>query len=150
MRMRRIGKYAGMVIALCLGLAGGVYAQATANGSNPESSPPSALGTVGNANPLPIVRGDTTTINRGNATIVFEPAGNNNIDTAHYQVWNDFASAHPEIARAIAYRPKVVDDPAFLRKHPALATFYQQHPEVRDALIANPGNFEAIPPRPGE
>lgn len=148
MTTKRIGKYAGLAAMVCLGIGGSVYAQdAAANASN---SAPSSFGTVEHANPPPIVHGETTTANRGNATIEFEPAGSNNIDTANYQTWNEFASDHPEIARAIAYRPKAADDPAFLRKHPALATFYQQHPEVRDALIADPGNFAAIPPRPGE
>jgi len=145
---RRIGKYTGIIALACFGIGGNVYAQEAANPPNFASS--SSLGTVGHANPPPIVHGDTTTVNRGNATLEFEPAGTDNIDTANYQIWNEFASDHPEIARAIAYRPKAVDDPAFLRKHPALATFYQQHPEVRDALIADPGNFAAIPPRPGE
>ena len=35
-------------------------------------------------------------------------------------------------------------------KHPELATFFQTHPDIKDAIEENPGNFAAIPPRPGE
>ncbi len=148
--MTTIGVYVGVLAVACIGIGGVVDAQSSANASNSVSSSATSLGTVSHANPPPIVHGDSTTVNRGNATIVFAPASANKSDNAKFQTWQEFASIHPEIVKAIEYRPAVVNDPTFLHKYPALATFYEQHPDVRDALIADPGNFEAIPPRPGE
>ena len=36
------------------------------------------------------------------------------------------------------------------KKHPQLGAFFSAHPEIREAMAANPGNYVAIPPRPGE
>jgi len=141
----------GLVFSAALLLSAGAMAQE----NNPaDAAPPAAssnaLGTVEHGNPAPVVHGNTTTVQQGNASIIFERAGTHNLDANNYAQWSAFADAHPEIARAIAYHPAVVNDPDYLRKHPALADFYQAHPEVHAALVANPGNFEAIPPRPGE
>jgi hypothetical protein len=37
----------------------------------------------------------------------------------------------------------------YLTKHSELATFFQTYPDIKDAIEENPGNFAAIPPRPG-
>ena len=89
-------------------------------------------------------------VTNGNTTVVFEPANTSDVDMKALTTWGDFATAHPSIARALAYKPALMDNPAYLNKHPELKAFFQEHPEVRDAMAANPGNFNAIPPRPGE
>lgn len=142
---------AGLVFSAALLFSVGAMAQENSPTDAGQAAPSSnALGTVEHGNPAPVVHGNETTVQQGNATIVFEPAGTNNLDANNYAQWSAFADAHPRIARAIQYHPSVVNDPNYLREHPALADFYQAHPEVHAALVANPGNFEAIPPRPGE
>jgi hypothetical protein len=89
-------------------------------------------------------------VTKGNTTVVFEPANRSDISTQVLTTWGDFAEEHPSIARALAYKPSLMDDPRYLSRHPELSAFFQAHPEVRDAMAANPGNFDAIPPRPGE
>jgi hypothetical protein len=89
-------------------------------------------------------------VTNGNTTVVFEAAGTSDIDMKALTTWGDFAMAHPSIARALAYKPSLMNDSGYLNKHPELKAFFREHPEVRDAIAANPGNFNAIPPRPGE
>ena len=72
------------------------------------------------------------------------------IDTQKLATWNAFASEHPNVAKQLAYKPALINDDAYAKKHPALGAFFSQHPEIREAMAANPGNYVAIPPRPGE
>jgi len=44
----------------------------------------------------------------------------------------------------------LINDDAYAKKHPALGAFFSAHPDIREAMAANPGNYVAIPPRPGE
>jgi hypothetical protein len=89
-------------------------------------------------------------VTRGNTTVVFEAANPSDIDTKLLMTWQVFAEEHPTIASALAYKPELMNDPRYLNKHPELNDFLQTHPEVRDAMAADPGNFNAIPPRRGE
>lgn len=89
-------------------------------------------------------------VTNGNTTVVFEAANPSDIQTQPLMTWDDFATAHPTIARALAFKPSLMNDSRYLNKHPELNDFFQAHPEVRDAMAADPGNFAAIPPRPGE
>ena len=90
------------------------------------------------------------TVVNGNTTTVFKAAGNRGIDTQKLKTWNDFASEHPNVASALAHNPALINDDGYAKKHPQLAAFFSAHPEIRDAMAANPGNYVAIPPRPGE
>ena len=90
------------------------------------------------------------TVVRGNTTIIFEAAGTHGLDLNRLRTWSQFAEEHPKIATALAYKPSLINDPGYLTKHPELATFFQAHPDIKDAMTENPGNFAAIPPRPGE
>jgi hypothetical protein len=150
--MKRQSFYFGIAAIVCAAFAGTSFAQSPAGetATPSQASSSTSYGVIEHANPPPIVHGDTTTVNRGNAAIVFEPAGMSDIETAQYKVWNDYASAHPEVERALAYNPRLADNPHFLKKHPSLAQLYQAHPDLHDAIVADPGNFAAIPPRPGE
>jgi hypothetical protein len=47
--------------------------------------------------------------------------------------------------RALAYKPSLMNNAGYLRKNPDLDAFFRTH-----AMAENPGDFEAIPPRPGE
>jgi len=89
-------------------------------------------------------------VTHGNTTVVFEAANPTDIDSQALTTWDSFAEEHEQIARALAYKPSLMNDSGYLSKHPELSDFFQAHPEVREAMAANPGNFNAIPPRPGE
>lgn len=90
------------------------------------------------------------TVVNGNTTIVFKAADASDLDMQKLSIWSAFASEHPDIARALAYKPALVDDDGYANKHPALRAFFSAHPDVREAMAANPGNYNAIPPRAGE
>ncbi len=89
-------------------------------------------------------------VQRGNTTIIFEPADSRDIDTARLRTWENFADAHAGIAHTLAYRPSLINDPLYLKGHPDLNAFFQAHPDIKSAMAENPGNFAAIPARPGE
>jgi hypothetical protein len=92
----------------------------------------------------------TKAVQQGNTTIFFKPAGASNLDHSRLQTWGEFAEAHPKVAKELAGNSSLMDDGAYLSKHPELNTFFQEHPDIKDAMAENPGNFVAIPPRPGE
>jgi hypothetical protein len=89
-------------------------------------------------------------VQQDNTTIVFAPAGTNNIDASRLRTWGEFAEVHPKVAKALAYNSSLMNDHAYLSKHPELDAFFQQHPDIKAAMAENPGNFVAIQPRPGE
>jgi hypothetical protein len=89
-------------------------------------------------------------VQRGNTTIVFEPADSHDIDMASLRSWGEFADEHPKIAHELAYRPSLINNVGYLRRNSDLASFFQTHPDIKKAMVNNPGNFVAIPPRPGE
>ncbi|MGH7924609.1 MAG: hypothetical protein ACREQH_08475 [Candidatus Binatus sp.] len=90
------------------------------------------------------------TVVNGNTTTVFKAADNRDIDTQKLQTWNIFASEYPNVAKQLAYKPALISDDNYAQKHPELASFFSAHPDIREAMAANPGNYVAIPPRPGE
>jgi hypothetical protein len=90
------------------------------------------------------------TLVHGNTTIVFESAGTHGLDSNRLLKWDQFAEEHTKIATALAYKPSLINDSGYLSKHPELATFFQAHPDIKDAMEENPGNCAAIPSRPGE
>ncbi|HVN63280.1 MAG TPA: hypothetical protein VMT58_01490 [Candidatus Binataceae bacterium] len=90
------------------------------------------------------------TVVRGNTTIVFEAAGKGDLPNNLYREWDSFQQANPKIAHQLNYNPKLIDDAAYLKKHQELAKEFDEHPELLAAMRRDPGNFVAIPPRPGE
>lgn len=87
---------------------------------------------------------------QSNTTIVFMPADTSDIDVSRLQTWGKFAEMHPKVAKTLAYKPSLINDDAYLSHHPELAAFFQAHPDIKQAMAENPGDFVAIPPRPGE
>jgi hypothetical protein len=91
------------------------------------------------------------TVTSGNTIIEFHSAASNlDLDLNNLQAWGEFANAHPRVANALAYKPSLMSNQQYLNKHPDLAQFFAAHPAVEVAMRENPGNFVAIPPRPGE
>ena len=99
-----------------------------------ESTPSAAIQPEGGAEVL-------GTVVRGNTTIIFQAAGTHGLDLNRLRTWSQFAQEHPKIATALAYKPSLINDPGYLTKHPDLATFFQTHPDIKDAIEENPGNF---------
>jgi hypothetical protein len=60
---------------------------------------------------------------------------------ADYRAFDQFAIAHPEIISDLGRDPRLLEDDAYLAKHPQLRDFLATHAELRDALISDPGNF---------
>ena len=90
------------------------------------------------------------TVVNGNTTTEFKAADSRDIDVAKLKTWNDFAANHPDIAKELAYKTSLINDEAYAKNHPELGDFFSAHPDIREAMAQNPGNFVAIPPRPGE
>ncbi len=115
-----------------------------------------AVPAAGQETPPTVVQSETQTakplgaVQSGNTTIIFAPADSRDIDTARLRTWEEFADAHPGIARTLAYKPSLMNDPRYLKGHPELDTFFRAHPDIKSAMADDPGNFAAIPPRPGE
>lgn len=113
-----------------------------------------ALPVMAQENPAPENRAANAApmaVQNGNTTIEFQSASANpDINRGELAAWNDFAQAHPRVAHALAYKPSLINNPAYLHKHQDLADFFTAHPEIKEAMAENPGDFVAIPPRPGE
>lgn len=90
------------------------------------------------------------TVINGSVAIEFKAADTSDIDTQKLKTWDDFANQHPNIAKDLAHQPKLINDDGYAKGHPELATFFSAHPDIRQAMAENPGNYIAIPPRPGE
>jgi len=103
------------------------------------------------ATPLLAQEGKTLgVVNNGNKEIVFEAANNSDIAIDKLQTWGSFAAEHPQIASQLAHNNSLINSDSYAKKHPELADFFSQHPDIREAMAENPGNYVAIPPRPGE
>jgi hypothetical protein len=90
------------------------------------------------------------TVVNGNTTIEFKAADSTDLDLQKLQTWSTFASEHPNVARELANKPSLINSDGYTQKHPELAQFFSVHPDIREAMAEDPGNYVAIPPRPGE
>jgi hypothetical protein len=55
--------------------------------------------------------------------------------------FDQFLDSHREIAEQVRKNPSLVNDPQFVKTHPALQTYLQQHPAVSGELKQNPDSF---------
>ncbi len=77
----------------------------------------------------------------GNVTIVAEPARLNDADLSRLRAWHEFSEDHPEVTADLARHPTLVNDHNYRMKHRDLDRFLAVHPDIREAMTANPGNF---------
>ena len=89
-------------------------------------------------------------VDNGRTQIVFQAADNSDLDMQKLQTWSSFASEHPDIARQLAYKPSLINSDSYTQQHPELGQFFSAHPDIRESMAEDPGNYNAIPPRPGE
>jgi hypothetical protein len=75
-------------------------------------------------------------------TMEFQPAS-----TAHdlnKQMLRDFGTvkaADPKIANQLAKNPALVENQAYVDKHPSLQAFLDKYPDARGDIVSSPGNF---------
>ena len=55
--------------------------------------------------------------------------------------WDEYLDKHPDVQRDLAKNPNLIDDPAYLNKHPHLKDFLEDHPNTRKELKENPKAF---------
>lgn len=90
--------------------------------------------------------GGGAVIHSGNTDIEFDSAGTNGLPMDRYQAFEQFASEHPEIAKALAHNPRLINSAGFARSHPALAEFKQAHADFASDFAEDPGNY-VVPSR---
>ena len=84
-------------------------------------------------------------IHSGNTYILFENAGTAGLPSARYQAFEQFASEHPDITRALAHNPRLIESESFAGSHPALGDFLRTNPEISNDFAENPGNYVDMP-----
>jgi hypothetical protein len=87
------------------------------------------------------------TVTSGNTTTYFMAASRSDLDNQQLQAWGEFASQHPGIAHALGHSPALLSNDGYVNKHPELAKLFSDNPGLRDAMIANPGNY-VVPRQP--
>ena len=55
--------------------------------------------------------------------------------------FDQFLDRHREVSEQLRKNPSLVNDPTFVKTHPELQSYLQQHPMVRDDLARNPDAF---------
>ena len=70
-----------------------------------------------------------------------QQATENDINRTELNNFNRFLDSHPKVAQELRNNPRLVDDPAYLSKHPDLQKFISVHPRVREELKENPQTF---------
>ncbi|HEY6419265.1 MAG TPA: hypothetical protein VIX59_09695 [Candidatus Binataceae bacterium] len=83
------------------------------------------------------------TVQRGNSTVVFQRGAADSQQLTELQAFNQLAAADPAMEKALARHPGMVDNAAFLQKHPALQQYLAQYPNAKEDIRTNPGNFMA-------
>ena len=84
-------------------------------------------------------------VHRDDMDIIFEPVGTHGLSKADYQAFDEFASEHPEIAKALERDPRLINDKNFVQSHISFADFLRTHPNVATDFAENPGNYVEMP-----
>jgi len=71
----------------------------------------------------------------------WEDARDHDMNRAQLAGMDRFMDSHPEIAEQLRRDPALVNDKKFVQSHPALQSYLQQHPEVRQDFGQNPNAF---------
>src|SRR6266700_2476634 len=64
-------------------------------------------------------------------------------DITHNMVssFDHFMDTHPADGQALRNNPSLINDPAYVNNHPALASFLDQHPGLAREFSENPNQF---------
>jgi len=90
------------------------------------------------------------TVVNGNTTTDFEAARLSDSDTNRLKAWNTFAAANPSVASELGRNPSLVSNDDYVNKHVDLAKLFSDNPGLRDAMVANPGNYVVPTSKPAE
>ena len=69
------------------------------------------------------------------------PVQDNDVTRQEMARFDQFLDNHREIADQLRKDPSLVDNPEYLKNHPELQTYLQDHPAVREAIKQNPNAF---------
>ncbi len=69
------------------------------------------------------------------------PRYNPDITRGEVASFDRYLDRHPEVARELAARPELVNDPHFLASHPGFRGFMAGHPGVREEIHESPGRL---------
>lgn len=58
-----------------------------------------------------------------------------------YDAFHDFHESHPNIVRALARNPRLINSESFQRHHPALRDFLSKHPDFAEDFLEHPGDY---------
>jgi hypothetical protein len=67
--------------------------------------------------------------------------GRNDANRRELDNFNHFLDGHVEIGEQLRKDPSLVDNGQFVKNHPALQTYLQDHPGVREAIKEDPNGF---------
>jgi hypothetical protein len=68
-------------------------------------------------------------------------APTSDLPMAQYSAFHDFRQAHPNVARALARNPKLINSESFQRRHPALRDFLSRNRGFAEDFASNPGDY---------
>jgi hypothetical protein len=69
------------------------------------------------------------------------PVQDRDANRAELANFNRFLDSHREISEQLRKNPSLVDNREFVKNHPALQTYLQDHPGVREAIKQDPNGF---------
>ncbi len=55
--------------------------------------------------------------------------------------FDQFLDNHPKVGRELSRNPRLIDNTAYLSKHPGLKDYLEDHPRVREEVKENPSAF---------
>ena len=79
-------------------------------------------------------------VQNGNRTITFERS-NAGLNLDQLSAFGQVTASDPALARKLARNPSLVSDDGFVNQHPALRQYFEQFPNAREDIVANPGNY---------
>jgi hypothetical protein len=82
-------------------------------------------------------------VHSGNTEIIVKPTDTSDLPLDRYKAFDEFANDHPELIHALSRNPKLAANPKYLKKHPELAQFFNEHPDIKADFLMNPGNYVA-------
>src|SRR5919201_6491093 len=65
----------------------------------------------------------------------------NVINRGELQIFDQWLDKHHDVRSDLSKNPNLINDPAYLNKHPHLKTYLAQHPKTQEELKENPGAF---------
>ena len=80
-------------------------------------------------------------VHSGHLDILVVENATGDLNLSGYRAFQQFADEHPQIAGALGNKPTLIYNRSYLEKHPALARFLEEHPDIRADFSANPRNY---------